>query len=63
MPIRRQGSILKGWDQMTERDVNQQVKAIQKVTKRISASPKAALAFLIKTGICTKNGKLTSAYR
>lgn len=48
---------------MIERDVKQQVKAIQKVTKRISASPKAALEFLIKTGICTKNGKLTASYR
>jgi hypothetical protein len=48
---------------MVARNVKQQVSAIRKVTKKVSASPKASLAFLVKTGICTKNGKLTAAYR
>lgn len=38
-------------------------KAAKAFTKRVTASPEAALAVLVKEGILTKSGKLSKNYR
>ena len=37
--------------------------AIRKVSKKATSSRKAALAFLVKAGIYTQNGRLRQVYR
>jgi hypothetical protein len=43
--------------------VDDYIRAIRKQGKKVRANKKSALAFLVRAGICTKSGRLTSKYR
>lgn len=48
---------------MTQKEIKDQTAAIRKMAKKVSASRRDSLAFLVKAGICTKKGKLQPVYR
>lgn len=48
---------------MTDKQLNEQIKAIRRLKKEACASKKKAQDLLVKVGICTKSGKLAKAYR
>lgn len=48
---------------MTPKQIDNYVKNIKKFTKEITVSKKESQKFLEKTGIYTKNGKLTQNYK
>lgn len=48
---------------MTDEEHKAFRKAIKEQRKKIGASKKTARAFLVRVGICDRNGKLTARYR
>jgi hypothetical protein len=48
---------------MTAQDYEQTSKALAAMEKKITASPEAARAFLVKMGVLTADGKPTDRYR
>jgi hypothetical protein len=53
-----------GYSTLTPKEVVREVKAMRQTTKKITATRKRAVAFLISAGIVAKNGKrLASKYR
>lgn len=48
---------------MSDKELKKSVKAMRSLKKEHKASPKAALAFLVRAGIATKTGKLTKRYQ
>lgn len=44
------------------RDIKKRLKSLEKVRKRVLKSKRAAKTFLIKAGICDKEGKLKYPY-
>ena len=47
----------------SEKQVRQEIRAMNAVGKRINATPASAKAFLLKHGFITKAGKLHPRYR
>lgn len=48
---------------MTAKEIKEQIKQIEQFTKKVTASPKASLDFLVKAGICNTSGKLRKEYK
>jgi len=48
---------------MSEKELKQSVQAMRTLQAKHEASPKAALAFLVRAGIATKAKKLTKPYK
>ncbi len=47
----------------SDKQVQQELRAMKKAGKRINATPASARAFLLKHGFITKTGKLHPRYR
>jgi len=45
-----------------EKNIQKNIKNMKKLTKKIVSSKKKSLQFLIETGICDENGKLSKNY-
>lgn len=48
---------------LVKKEVQKQIRVINEQSKKVNATKKTALAFLVRAGICTKNGRLTTRYR
>ena len=51
-----------GMDKLTDKEVDRIVKDMKETTKKITLSKAASLEFLMKAGICDKDGELTKEY-
>ena len=49
--------------QLDKKEIEAELRAMRKQGKKIRSSKKSALAFLVRAGICDKNGRLTKHYR
>ncbi len=48
---------------MSDKELKESIKAMKKLQKKHKDSPKEALAFLVRAGIATANGKLKKPYQ
>lgn len=48
---------------MSDKELKKQIDAIRRLEKQVLGSKETAKKFLVKAGICTKDGKLAEAYR
>jgi hypothetical protein len=49
--------------EVLKKEVDRQLRAIRRRSKIVGATKKSAMAFLIRAGICSKNGRLSPRYR
>jgi len=49
--------------QTVKKEVDAQLRAMRVQGKKVAATKKTALAFLIRAGICSKKGQLSSRYK
>jgi hypothetical protein len=52
-----------GYSTITSGDLRREIEGIRRAGRKITRSPAAGRAFLLKAGIITKGGKLAARYR